>query len=175
MGLIYVNPEGPNGNPDPLGAARDIRETFGRMAMNDYETVALIAGGHTFGKTHGAADPVENVAAEPAGAPIEEMGLGWKNKFGPGMPPVPSPVVLKVPGLLHQQSGATTSLKTFSILNGNATKDREVPSSGNQKEMQVPALFRMLLTRRRNTPLYVDHRYRLKGRPFLRKDLQAIL
>ncbi|MCM4159924.1 catalase/peroxidase HPI [Antarcticibacterium flavum] len=84
MGLIYVNPEGPNGNPDPLGAARDIRETFGRMAMNDYETVALIAGGHTFGKTHGAADPVENVAAEPAGAAIEEMGLGWKNKFGTG-------------------------------------------------------------------------------------------
>ncbi|NJW52935.1 catalase/peroxidase HPI [Salinimicrobium oceani] len=85
MGLIYVNPEGPNGNPDPLGSAQDIRETFGRMAMNDYETVALIAGGHTFGKTHGAADPIENVAAEPAGAPIEEMGLGWKNKFGKGM------------------------------------------------------------------------------------------
>ena len=84
MGLIYVNPEGPNGNPDPIGAARDIRETFGRMAMNDYETVALIAGGHTFGKTHGAADPIENVGVEPAGAPIEEMGLGWKNKFGTG-------------------------------------------------------------------------------------------
>ncbi len=84
MGLIYVNPEGPNGNPDPLGSAADIRETFGRMAMNDYETVALIAGGHTFGKTHGAADPVENVAEEPAGAPIEDMGLGWKNKFGTG-------------------------------------------------------------------------------------------
>lgn len=84
MGLIYVNPEGPNGNPDPIGAAHDIRETFGRMAMNDYETVALIAGGHTFGKTHGAADPVENVGQEPAAAPIEEMSLGWKNKFGSG-------------------------------------------------------------------------------------------
>ncbi|WPP53426.1 catalase/peroxidase HPI [Catalinimonas niigatensis] len=84
MGLIYVNPEGPNGNPDPIGAARDIRETFGRMAMNDYETVALIAGGHTFGKTHGAADPVEYVGAEPEGASIEEMGLGWKNTFGTG-------------------------------------------------------------------------------------------
>ena len=84
MGLIYVNPEGPNGNPDPLLSARDIRETFARMAMNDEETVALIAGGHTFGKTHGAADPSKYVGAEPEGAPIEQMGLGWKNTFGTG-------------------------------------------------------------------------------------------
>ncbi len=84
MGLIYVNPEGPNGNPDPIAAAHDIRETFGRMAMNDEETVALIAGGHTFGKTHGAADPGKYVAAEPAGATIEEQGLGWRNTFGDG-------------------------------------------------------------------------------------------
>src|SRR5665811_351312 len=84
MGLIYVNPEGPDGEPDPLAAAGDIRETFRRMAMDDEETVALIVGGHTFGKTHGAADPEEHVGPEPEGAPLEQQGLGWRNDYESG-------------------------------------------------------------------------------------------
>src|SRR5260370_17492871 len=95
MGLIYVNPEGPNGKPDPVAAARDIRETFRRMAMNDYETVALIAGGHTFGKTHGAADPIRYVGPEPEGADIQGQGLGWKNPYSNGNAAPPTTTALK--------------------------------------------------------------------------------
>ena len=119
MGLIYVNPEGPNGKPDPLAAARDIRETFARMAMNDEETVALIAGGHTFGKTHGAGDPATMSARSRKAADIEEQGLGWKNKFGTGSGLTRSPAASKSPGPRRRRSGATTSSRTCSATNGN--------------------------------------------------------
>jgi len=113
MGLIYVNPEGPNGKPDPLAAAGDIRETFARMAMNDEETVALIAGGHTFGKSHGAG-PADNVGPAPEAAPLQEQGLGWKNRFG-----TPSPAAWRAPGPRPPRAGRAATSTTCSATSGS--------------------------------------------------------
>jgi catalase-peroxidase len=128
MGLIYVNPEGPNGKPDPVAAARDIRETFARMAMNDEETVALIAGGHTFGKTHGAGDPAL-VGPEPEGAGIEEQGLGWKSKFGTGKGP---DAITGGPEVTWSQTPTTWSNNFFSNLFGHEWELTKSPAGAYQ-------------------------------------------
>jgi catalase-peroxidase len=122
-GLIYVNPEGPNGNPDPVASGRDVRETFARMAMNDEETVALVAGGHTFGKAHGAGDP-KLVGPEPEAAPLEEMGLGWKNSLGTARACIPHPAASKAPGNPTHPMGHGLFRHALSAMNGNWSKAR---------------------------------------------------
>ncbi len=143
MGLIYVNPEGPQGKPDPLAAAHDIRETFARMAMNDEETVALIAGGHTLGKAHGAAAASKFVGAEPEGASIEEQGLGWKNKFGKGNAGDTITRALKALGQARRRSGPTVTSTICSLTNGSSPKDPVAHGNGLQRTMRHKAQYPM--------------------------------
>ena len=176
MGLIYVNPEGPNGKPDPLAAAKDIRETFARMAMNDEETVALIAGGHTFGKTHGAADPAQYVGPEPEAAGIEEQGLGWKNKFGTGKGGDTIGSGLEV-------IWTTTPTKWSNNFFANLFKLR---MGTDQEPGRCASVDTEEWRRRRygagcarsvkaSCALHADHGPRLAVRPCLRKDFTALL
>ena len=151
MGLIYVNPEGPNGRPDPLASAHDIRETFGRMAMNDEETVALIAGGHTFGKTHGAADPSEYVGAEPAMAGIEEQGLGWKNTFGSGNGDQTITSGLEGAWTTTPAKWGNDYFKNLFEYEWELTKAQPARSSGSPKTVQGPAPCRTRTTRQKAT------------------------
>ena len=175
MGLIYVNPEGPNGNPDPLAAAKDIRETFARMAMNDEETVALIVGGHTFGKTHGAVDP-SNIGPEPEAAPLEEQGLGWKNSVGSGN---------GAQTLTSGLEGAWTKEPTKwdnGFLENLFEYDWELTTSpagakqwtpkDPEAQGTVPGRARPVQAARADD---AHDRPRAEGRPDLRADLQALL
>ena len=171
MGLIYVNPEGPNGKPDPLAAARDIRETFRRMAMNDEETVALIAGGHTFGKTHGAGDPTL-VGPEPEAAPIEEQGLGWKSRFGTGKG---ADAITGGPEVIWSQTPTKWSNHFFDNLFNNEWELTKSPAGAWQFKAKggaatIPDAFD---PSKRHVPDHAGHRPRAAGRSGLRKDLDG--
>ena len=173
MGLIYVNPEGPNGNPDPVAAAKDIRETFFRMAMNDEETVALIAGGHTFGKTHGAGDP-SLVGPEPEGGAIEDQGLGWKSKHGTGFG---ADAITGGPEVTWSQTPTKWSNHFFDNLFKYEWELTKSPAGAQAVEGE---------RRRRHDPGrprqveeacadHADHRPLAAVRPGLREDLAALL
>jgi catalase-peroxidase len=174
MGLIYVNPEGPNGEPDPGAAARDIRETFARMAMDDEETVALIAGGHTFGKTHGAADADEHVGREPEGASLEEQGLGWTSTFGSGNGATPSRVGWRARGPHAPARGTTGTSRTCSATTGTWCAARPVPSSGYPPIRRRPAPCPTPTTRQAARPDHAHHRPGAADGPDLRRDLARL-
>ena len=172
MGLIYVNPEGPNGNPDPLAAAKDIRETFFRMAMNDEETVALIAGGHTFGKTHGAGDP-SLVGPEPEGGAFEDQGLGWKSKHGTG---IGADAITGGPEVTWTQTPTKWSNHFFKNLFENEWELTKSPAGAKQWKAKGarshhPGRLRPV---EEACADHADHRPVAALRPGLREDLAAL-
>ena len=174
MGLIYVNPEGPNGNPDPVAAARDIRETFARMAMNDEETVALIAGGHTFGKTHGAA-PASHCGPEPEGGDIDDKGLGWTSSYGTGAGRHAITSGLEVTWTANPIQWDNNSSTTSSSTSGSSPRAPRAPTSGRPRTTAAPAPFPMPTTIEEARPQHAHHRPLPALRSHLRKNLAHFL
>jgi catalase-peroxidase len=174
MGLIYVNPEGPNGKPDPVAAAIDIRETFARMAMNDEETVALIAGGHTFGKAHGAADPVKYVGREPEGAGIEEQGLGWKNSFGSGKGVIRSAAALEGAWTTNPVKWDNNYLENLFGYEWELTKSPPALSNGRPRAEPARAPCRMRTTQKEARAHHVHDGPLAANGPDLREDFEAL-